>query len=174
MIKTKDFYKSLNECEKIFKQYGFRKDKEGSYSRNSFKLIFQLNKWGWDDENGWGFFMRAIDERYEDEYGIFDWNGTLDITPSTLGLDHETTLKLYKDQPLGVREVFHNGQWISFYDQGHLDRVLAYVLPKALEMTVKWVSKQRRVVFSGARKPEKLTKERRGSIEQEFKDLFDD
>jgi hypothetical protein len=174
MMKAKDFYKLLNKYNDAFSEHGFTKDRNGLYSRPGFKLMVQLNKWGWDDVNGWGFFIRVIDTRYEDEYGIFNWSGTLDITPQTLALDTKTIARLYKDQPQEVIKTFQDGQWISFHDIDHANKVLSRLLPAALEMVAKWVSIQEQTIFTDKRESQKSAKGQKEEIEQELKRIFDD
>ena len=167
MIKSSDFYTELNKFNDLLVEHEFARVSDGVYKNDLMRLEFILNKWGWDDDNGWGFMIRAIDPRYEDEVGIFDWSGALDITPSNISIDLKD---LYKGQPTGLLKTLENDQYIPFYTLENLNSVLKIVMPVVLKQLSEWGKKQKNTNFNGTR--QKIDAEDQASVKQELDDLF--
>lgn len=143
MMKADDFYKILQSFDSQFSAFGYKRRGRNSYEKGDYVLKIVLNDWGWDDENGWGFFVRVIDKRFIDSNGNVDyWDGTCDINPNRIINEHiwskSTFDKVYLHSK--VKHLFKDGGWITFYDKVDLEHILSNLIKPALEFINDWAA----------------------------------
>lgn len=135
-INAGKFYAIFNDYSKLLKLAGFSKKSRNKYTtKDDIELSIVLDKWGWDDEYGWGFLIRLTDWRGVDKKNFEGPRAGRDIKPHTLiqeRLISEDELKnLYRkylnSHPKLYEQVQHS--WYAFYDEKHLHEVLARLMP---------------------------------------------
>jgi hypothetical protein len=142
-MKSNEFYEIVEQFQDVFTNHGYRRKGKNKYTfLENYRLEFVLNKWDWIDGYGWKFFIKIIDKRYEDERGIFDYNGYLEIRPSRIqddGVVSDRSLKEHYDRtPENVKKAFYNDEGISFYNKSDLEDLLKELLPKILTYALEW------------------------------------
>ena len=147
MIKAPEFYTILNEFIYRLQDVGFRKKSKNKYvTREGIELTVVLDRWGWDDERGWGFLMRMNDMRGVNVKRFERPRKMRDITPLALVRDKllsEAELRnLYaeqvKEHPLIYKQV--ETFWFEFYDAHHLRQILTKVMPLIAKSAEGWIA----------------------------------
>jgi hypothetical protein len=148
MMKAEDFYSTLEKFEPLFKESGLKKKTRSVYVLpNNVRLQFILNKWGWIEDEGWGFIVRLSDLNKTDKYGnVLGWDNELDLKPHILVkeklLSQKEIKELSEGQPAKVINDFKDGWWYTFYDQKHLFDLLDKTLPIILGVALQWAKER--------------------------------
>lgn len=179
-MNANDFYRLLNKYADVFKRHAITHPSRNVYvfpKGVSFQIL--LDKWGWNQQTGWGFFVKVIDPRCKDEHGVvMDYSGYLEINADFLRSSQLVSVKElekhYKKLPLGVQEAFRYGGLINFYDERDLDSILGTILEPLLKYILDWEKDRMKLPQPKLEKPKPLTKAQRDKIDQDFKEMFPD
>lgn len=180
MMNAEDFYKVLNKFEPTLEEFNLKRKARNTYTfPKGVKLQIRLDKWGWNQQTGWGFFVKVIDPRCKDEHGVvMDYSGYLEINADFLRSSQLVSVKKlekhYKKLPLGVQEAFRYGGLINFYDERDLDSILGMILEPLLKYILDWEKDRMKLPQPKLEKPKPLTKAQRDKIDQDFKEMFPD
>lgn len=145
-MKGQDFYDALKAQSEVFKAYGLKKKDRTSFMLpDNIRLQFLLDKWGWDDENGWSFCARLFDMKQQDKWGnVLGPGATTDIQPANLiqqGLLDERTLEEVYNKHRSLQSKVASSSWFLFYDSKELDRLLELVLQAIITYAKAWQPK---------------------------------
>jgi hypothetical protein len=144
-MKAENFYKVLKDHSVALEDAGFKKKTQNAYvNRAGISLQFILNKWGWDNESGWGFLVRLVDLNCtEKSEGVINYPVSKDIVPSELLAEQKITAskledlyKPFKGYPKLQQQL--EADWFAFYDSNHLAVILSELLPLIVSLATTW------------------------------------
>jgi hypothetical protein len=162
MIKSPEFYEIFKEYEQPFLDAGFKPTTRNSnryISSNDVGIRIILDKWGWSDEDGWGFIVRVRDMQMVNAVGERPDN-ILDIMPNVLvekGLiseqDIESLYGRYKVVLPKMYEYATTSYLYSFYDPDQLRQILKFFTPALAKVAVQWAESRKEARKKPVQKP---------------------
>ena len=143
-MKASEFYLTFAEHDYHLKNVGFKKKANNKYINGSkVEINIALDRWGWDDERGWGFLVRMLDmngvdtEKFERPRRMSDIRFSSLVKEGLMG--DEEQAELYEPLVHSHPKVYEQtNMWFAFYDKDDLKKVLEKIMPLVAVSASKW------------------------------------